>query len=41
VDKVHAVIEDEWMGYRHPPVREFIPLLVGQGARGQLRGIGL
>jgi hypothetical protein len=37
VDKVHAVVENAWMRYLHAPVREFIPLLVGREARGELR----
>lgn len=41
VDKVHAVVENEWMRYLHAPIREFIPLLVGREARGQLRALAL
>ena len=39
VDKVHAVVEDEWMRYLPAPIREFIPLLVGRAAHGQLGGL--
>ncbi len=38
-DKVHAVVENEWMQYLHAPVRDFIPVLVGRRARGLLQAL--
>jgi hypothetical protein len=37
VDKVHTVVESEWMRYLHASVRDFVPVLVRRAASGQLR----
>ncbi len=37
VDKVQAVVEQEWMAYLHAPIRDFVPLLVRRQVESNLR----